>query len=146
MFMNYNLDSVVSLISHIHSSSAEFLNKKLSKTENFVSSHGYILFILSENPRMTMGQIALKINRDKSTTTVLIKKLLKKGLVKTECCTEDSRKKYISLTEEGKKYNSLTASISKELLDACYKDFTEEEKETLLKLLIKLNGNIEKAE
>lgn len=92
---------------------------------------------------MTMGQIAEKINRDKSTTTVLIKKLLEKGLVKTENCSEDSRKKIISLTEDGKKYNALTGGISRQLLEACYKDFTGEEKETLLKLLAKMSRNIE---
>lgn len=92
---------------------------------------------------MTMGQIAEKINRDKSTTTVLIKKLLGKGLVKTENCSEDSRKKIISLTEDGKKYNALTGGISRQLLEACYKDFTGEEKETLLKLLVKMSRNIE---
>ncbi|MBS7242129.1 MarR family winged helix-turn-helix transcriptional regulator [Treponema sp.] len=141
--MNYTVDSVVSLISHIHSASADFLNRRLSKTDSFVSSHGFILFLLSENQKMTMGQIAEKINRDKSTTTVLIKKLLEKGLVKTENCSEDSRKKIISLTEDGKKYNALTGGISRQLLEACYKDFTGEEKETLLKLLVKMSRNIE---
>ena len=141
--MNYTVDSVVSLISHIHSASADFLNRRLSKTDSFVSSHGFILFLLTENQKMTMGQIAEKINRDKSTTTVLIKKLLEKGLVKTENCSEDSRKKIISLTEDGKKYNALTGGISRQLLEACYKDFTGEEKETLLKLLVKMSRNIE---
>ena len=141
--MNYTVDSVVSLISHIHSASADFLNRRLSKTDSFVSSPGFILFLLSENQKMTMGQIAEKINRDKSTTTVLIKKLLEKGLVKTENCSEDSRKKIISLTEDGKKYNALTGGISRQLLEACYKDFTGEEKETLLKLLVKMSRNIE---
>ena len=141
--MNYTVDSVVSLISHIHSASADFLNRRLSKTDSFVSSHGCILFLLSENQKMTMGQIAEKINRDKSTTTVLIKKLLEKGLVKTENCPEDSRKKLISLTEDGKKYNALTGGISRQLLEACYKNFSGEEKETLLKLLVKMSRNIE---
>ena len=141
--MNYTVDSVVSLISHIHSASADFLNRRLYKTDSFVSSHGFILFLLSENQKMTMGQIAEKINRDKSTTTVLIKKLLEKGLVKTENCSEDSRKKIISLTEDGKKYNALTGGISRQLLEACYKDFSGEEKETLLKLLVKMSRNIE---
>ncbi|WP_407397484.1 MarR family winged helix-turn-helix transcriptional regulator [Treponema sp.] len=141
--MDYDVDSVVSLISHIHSASADFLNKKLSKSDSFVSSHGFILFILSENDRMTMGDISAKINRNKSTTTVLIKKLLEKGLVKTENCMNDSRKKYISLTDEGRKYNSITGGISRQLLEACYKDFSEEEKTQLLSLLKKMNRNLE---
>lgn len=141
--MSFTVASVVSLISHIHSASADFLNKRLSKADSFVSSHGFILFLLSENSKMTMGEIAEKINRDKSTTTVLIKKLLEKGLVETENCREDSRKKYISLTEEGKKYNTMTGEISKQLLEVCYRDFSEEEKNILLNLLKKMNSNLE---
>lgn len=141
--MEYSIDSVLSLISHLHSASADFTNRMLSKDAKFVSSHGFILFLLSENEKLTMGEISEQINRDKSTTTVLIKKLLEEGLVQTQNCTKDSRKKYISLTEKGKEYNSLTSSISRELLSVCYKNFTNEEKESLLKLLKKMNENLE---
>lgn len=142
--MAYTIDSLVSLISHIHSISADFLNKKISKKDSFVSSHGFILFLLSENNKMTMGEIASKINRNKSTTTVLINKLFSKDLIQIEISKEDNRKKIITLTNEGKKYNTITSKISKELLQVCYKDFSDKEKNELLYLLEKMNNNIEK--
>ena len=74
---------------------------------------------------------------------MLIKKLLDKGLVKQESSIDDKRIKYITLTAKGKKLNSLTSSISRELLDVCYQGFSLQEKETLLSLLCRLNGNIE---
>ncbi|WP_276750703.1 hypothetical protein [Treponema succinifaciens] len=42
--MEYNVNSVISLISRIHTQTAEFTNKMLS-SHNFVSSHGFILFL-----------------------------------------------------------------------------------------------------
>lgn len=140
--MKYSVDNVISLISHIHSQTADFTKKLLDKKGKYASSHGFILFQLSENDTLTMGELSERINRDKSTTTALTKKLLEEGLVKTENCPTDSRKKYISLTEDGEKYNSLTGDISRELLAVCYDGFTEEEKTTLLNLLEKMNNNL----
>ena len=143
--MEYNVNSVISLISRIHMQTAEFTNKMLS-SHNFVSSHGFILFLLSENAEMSMGEIAKKINRDKSTTTVLIRKLIDEKLVKSASSSKDSRKKIISLTAEGKKYNNFTSEISSKLLSICYKNFSAEEKETLLNLLEKMSANLETEE
>ena len=141
--MEYTTELVLSLISHIHTKSAEFTNSRLAKKGSLISSHGFILFQLSTKEKLTMKEIASIINRDKSTTTVLIRKLEEQGLVKQEPSKTDRRVKYIKLTAEGKKMNSLTSSISKELLKVCYKDFSEDEKKELLFLLSKMNKNIE---
>ncbi len=140
--MEYTVNSVLSLISRIHTQSAEFTNKSLS-SHNFVSSHGFILFLLAENEKLSMGEISLRINRDKSTTTVLVRKLISEGLVKSEK-GKDGRKKFISLTDKGKEYNDFTGGISSDLLTLCYKDFSPEEKEKLLYLLEKMRKNLEK--
>ena len=140
---DYGLSSIPSLISHIHTAFAEFTNRRLAEKGNFVSSHGFILYLLSKRDRMNMGDIAHLINRNKSTTTVLIKTLRDEGLIKEENDSKDSRMKYVSLTAKGKKYNDLTTAISQELLETCYQDFSQEEKEELLRLLVKLGGNIE---
>lgn len=142
--MEYHTESLLSLISHIHSSAADFTNRLLSKKLKLVSSHGFILFLLAENEKLTMGQLSEHINRDKSTTTALIRKLTAAGLVTTHPCPEDNRKKFIMLTDEGKKYEELTSGISKELLAVCFKDFSEEEKENLLNLLLKMSSNFDK--
>lgn len=141
--MDYSTELVLALISRIHTKSAEFTNSRLPQENGLVSSHGFILFQLAEKEKLTMKDIASIINRDKSTTTVLIKKLLDKGLVKQESSSDDKRIKYITLTAKGKKLNTLTSSISKDLLKVCYKNFSEEEKQTLLSLLSKVSKNIE---
>jgi DNA-binding MarR family transcriptional regulator len=142
--VEYSTDSVVSLISHIHTATAEFANKMLSRRCGFVSSQGFILYLLSNCEKMTMGELSRQINRNKSTTTVLVRKLCDEGLIRVEQDARDNRQKNISLTEKGKKFNGMTGEISQKLLSVCYENFSGEEKSALLSLLLKMNENIEK--
>lgn len=88
-----------------------------------------------------MGELAQKINRDKSTTTVLIRKLIKENLVE-ECINEhDKRNKKISLTEKGKEYTSITSEISASLLQKFYKGFSDEEKIQFASFLERIKNN-----
>ncbi len=48
--MEYDTNNIASLISHIHTQTAVFTNKMLSKKCKLVSSHGFILFLLSIQP------------------------------------------------------------------------------------------------
>ena len=141
--MEYTTNQILSLISHIHTQTQEFTNSRLSEQGDYVSSHGFILYLLSVEGELTFGELTQRINRDKSTTTSLVKKLEEKGLVQIKKNPADSRIKMVSLTKEGEKLNSLTTKISEELISSSLKDFTEEEKNTLLSLLIKLSGNIQ---
>ena len=143
--LEYNQDSVVSLISHLHTVTADFTNRRLPENGKFVSSHGFILYLLSIEKQLSKKEIAERINRDKSTTTVLIRRLVEEGLVEEQSDKRDNRIKLISLTEKGRRMNSMTGEISKSLLDVCYRGFTEEEKSTLLSLLLKMNSNVERS-
>lgn len=141
-----NVNSSISFLSHIHSITADFLMEKLTAQgyPEFASSHGNILFQLSVNEKMPMGELATKINRDKSTTTVLVRKLENDGYVQTIPDSLDKRSKIIFLTEKGKKFNSITAEISKELLSTFYNGFTEEEKNDFFNYLQRIQKNFEK--
>ena len=140
--MEFTESTVVSLISHLHAITADFTNAKLAD-KNLVSSHGFILYLLSVNKTMTKTEIAKATNRDKSTTTVLIRKLIDEGLVQEYTSETDARSKIISLTAKGRSLNKLTSSISEDLLSVCYKDFTQKEKKQHLDLLLKMNANVE---
>lgn len=142
--MDYSKDTIPSLISHIHTLAADFTGRRLSTKAKLVSSHGFILYLLSKEEKLTKSEIAERINRNKSTTTVLLRKLLEEKYIKETVDRNDNRKKFISLTEKGKKTNAMTSAISSELQDSCWKNFTEAEKETLLRLLCKVKDNLEK--
>ena len=141
--MAQEYDTSIAKVSQIHSLTAEFLKKRLAEHgfDDFASSHGYILYQLSVNASITMKELAAKINRDKSTTTVLVRKLEKAGLVKVQTDSADKRSKLLSLTQKGNEYNQMTKQLSQQLLDTFYKGFSQKEKEEFCSLLDKIKGN-----
>ena len=135
--------SSISLLSHIHSITADFLTQKLSERgfPEFASSHGNILFQLSVNEKMTMGELAERINRDKSTTTVLVRKLEAEGFLTGTPDPSDKRSRIIFLTPKGKQFNKTAKALSEELLSTFYKGFSEQEKEDFFHSLLKIQEN-----
>ncbi len=138
-----DINCSISLLSHIPSIPADFVMQNPTKQgfQDFASSHGNILFQLSVKDELSMGQLAEKINRDKSTTTVLVRKLEQEGLVYTEADKIDKRSKNIFLTEKGKQFNQTAFNISKELLTTFYKGFSEEEKDDFFNYLKRIENN-----
>ena len=142
--MTYTQDSLLSLISHIHSQSQDFLRTQLASLglSELATSHGNILFTLSRNSCLTPGELSVKINRDKSTTTALIKKLNAAGLVELKKDTSDSRRKIITLTDRGHKLTQKTHDLSSRLLETAWHGFSESEKKQLVELLNRLSENL----
>ena len=72
---------LLSLIAKIHEKGNRFIIKELKKNgaAELAPSHGDILIYLYMNKKMTMKDIAQKINRTKPTVTALINKLEKLG-------------------------------------------------------------------
>ncbi len=133
----------ISQVSQIHSLTADFLKKRLAQNgfDDFASSHGNILYQLSINKSITMKELAAKINRDKSTTTVLVRKLEKDGLVSASPSPQDHRNKILTLTPKGREYNTLMKKLSRELLSKFYKGFSQEEIEQFGEFLKRIEEN-----
>lgn len=138
-----DVNSSISLLSHIHTITADFLIEKLKERgyPDFASSHGNILFQLSVNEKMTMGELSEKINRDKSTTTVLVRKLEKDGFITGDAAPNDKRSRIIYLTEKGRQFNATAQELSSNLLGTFFKGFTENEKEEFFKTLLRIKKN-----
>ena len=138
-----DVNSSISLLSNIHSITADFLTEKLKERgfPDFASSHGNILFQLSVNEKMPMGELAEKINRDKSTTTVLVRKLEAEGFITGEPDPADKRSRIIFLTAKGKQFNNTAMELSKDLLSTFYKGFDEKEKHLFYEFLLKIRDN-----
>ena len=138
-----DVNSSISLLSHIHTITADFLIEKLKERgyPDFASSHGNILFQLSVNEKMTMGELSEKINRDKSTTTVLVRKLEKDGFITGDADPNDKRSRIIYLTEKGKQFNATAQELSSDLLGTFFKGFTKNEKEEFFKTLLRIKKN-----
>ncbi|CAN7273666.1 MarR family winged helix-turn-helix transcriptional regulator [Paenibacillus sp. LjRoot153] len=106
------------------------------------TSHGDIFYALFKNPKLTMADISKKINKDKSTVTALVDKLVRLGYVTKERDKEDTRVVYVALTNKGSELEPIFETISKELLDMFYLNISEKEKEDLLNVLKKIYGNL----
>ena len=138
---------VVGLISNIREKSAQFINSQLKEkgVEGPINSHGTILSILYDHDgKITMNEIGKIIGKKKSTLTDLVRKLTELGYITREKSEKDSRVIEISLTEKGWQFKTLFEEISDNLLEKTYKDFTQEEKETLVLLLNKIRKNYQK--
>lgn len=141
--MNKQFKNSLSIISRIRENANHFIIKKLAEVgfENLAPSHGDILAVLYNSNDVTMKSIADRIHRTKPTVTVLIDKLEKQGFVYRDKSEEDSRITYIRLTDLGDSFKPVFERISAELNEMLYKDFTEDEIETLNFLLNKMEKN-----
>ena len=128
------LTTISSLIAQIQNDANNYLDSQLKKIglSEITTSHGFILFVLSQNKNtetqklepMTMKEISKRIDKNKSTMTVLIDKLLKYGYIIREKNNTDTRYSYISLSEKGKSFIPEMERISKELSEKFYNGFS----------------------
>ena len=109
--------------------------KLLSKEPDaqYRSEQGKILTILwkQELGCATATDIALATGLANNTLTSMVKKLEEQGLVTIQPCTQDKRKKYISLTDLGWAQKEIGDRVSKELGEIFIKVFQIKKSENL---------------
>ncbi|GAK52528.1 transcriptional regulator, MarR family [Candidatus Moduliflexus flocculans] len=110
--------------------------------EGIVTSHGDIFYALFRHEELTMQETADLIGKDKSTVTALVDKLMKAGFIEKRQDETDRRVSFIRLTEAGERLRPDFHEISITLLARIYAGFTEQEKETLISLLTRIQKNI----
>ncbi len=104
-------------------------------------SHGDILGALCLKDSFRMKDLATLINRDKSTITALVNKLINLGYVEKETDDSDCRISHIRLSEKGRQSKPAIFEISKRLNEKAYSGFSKEEKRILSMLLSKISAN-----
>ncbi|MTI71671.1 MAG: MarR family transcriptional regulator [Firmicutes bacterium] len=138
-----NSDNTIHLIGRIKEEANKLIKKELKELgiDNLAPSHGDILAVLFNYEELTKTEIAEKINRDRSTVTTLVNKLLKLRLVDSKENPEDRRSNKIYLTKKGKELKTGFTKISEKLYKIQYKDITEEEREVFRRVLKKMHKN-----
>lgn len=134
---------IISLISKVRENANSFIINQMEACgmKGLVTSHGDILCELFENDRLSMKDLTERIDRDKSTVTVLVDKLMKHGYVEKARDVEDNRVVFVTLTEKGKALQPMFEVISKELISTSYKGISQAEKEQLIETLTKIKKN-----
>lgn len=137
-------DHIIALVSTIADRANRLIGRELRRRSmsGLAPSHGAILFELFQSEAISMKEIARRINRDKSTVTALVKKLVAQGYVETERDPGDSRKTLVRLTEEGRGLRPGFDDISRILLEQVYGGYSTPEKEALITGLERLLKNL----
>lgn len=124
---------IASLIAKLRNKINGYIMSRLSDEgiSGLAPSHGAIFIVLYHDGPQPMLALSEKINRDKSTVTVLIRKLESLGYVKREPDAADGRSSIIHLTEKGFKFRAVFERISNELIDKIWGDSSPKERRML---------------
>lgn len=137
--------NIVALASRITEKAHKLIVRELESygVNGLVPSHGGILGLLFSGEKLTMKDLADRINRTKPTVTVLVDKLVVLGYVTKEKSHTDSRVTYIDLTDKGKELEPIFVAVSKRLNEAVYKDLSDSEAKLVEQALEKIKLNLE---
>lgn len=135
--MMKNGQDIVSVIANLRGCANAFILDRLAKEgiTELVPSHGAILVVLYESGPLSMSEICERVARDKSTLTVLMRKLEALGYVKREPDEKDRRVAIVSLTQKGEAFRSLFEKISEELRRKIWGSTPDTEREAISRQL-----------
>jgi DNA-binding MarR family transcriptional regulator len=137
-------DHIIFLIGRIHYKAQRFLDREMRARgiAGLAPSHGEILGSLIFKGPLSMTEIARIIDKDKSTITALIGKLIRLGYVEKRKHEGDHRMTLVAVTKKGAALKPAFVAIAMKLRTLSYRDTTDDERDTLYRLLSKINGNI----
>ena len=137
-------DHIIFLIGRIQYKANRFLSREMKAhhVKGLAPSHGEILGSLMARGPLPMSEIGRIIDKDKSTITALVNKLIKRGYVEKKSEPADSRISLVALTRKGMALKPHFQLIAQRLRAQSYNGITDDERETLVSLLTKLNTNL----
>lgn len=106
-------------------------------------SHVRIIIILHVFKVLSMKEVTEKISKDKSTVTILVNKLEKKGYLRKKVCEEDRRVTYLELEDKAKEILNIIFEVSDIFQNRVEKILDEEERKMFIKIMSKLIENWE---
>jgi len=135
------------LVARIHEVSHKWLAGELAAAglKSLAPSHGDVLACLFAHGEATMHELADFAHRTRPTMTVLVDKMEAAGLVKRSKSETDARSQVVRLTERGETLRGAFMDISSRFIALLYDGITEEEADTVERILSKILSNIQKA-
>ncbi len=143
--MDNSVKAVISLVAAVRDRANAFIARRLAQRglKDMAPAHGSVFYGLFDGNELTMGEMATRIHRDKSTVTTLVDKLAALGYVEKAKSVSDARVTHVRLTEEGQDLKPVFDEISHELLHTVYEGFSPEERYMLVRLLQRMIDNFD---
>ncbi|WP_165496193.1 MarR family winged helix-turn-helix transcriptional regulator [Alloscardovia theropitheci] len=112
----------------------------------FTSEQSKVMWFLWHNDCMTTTDLSIATGLAKNTLSVMLERLERNGLVETEDCSQDKRKKFYKVTELGASQRKLGEEISAAVGEIFYQGFTDSERDQFERYLKRIVENLRKAD
>ncbi|MDY3058519.1 MAG: MarR family winged helix-turn-helix transcriptional regulator [Fusobacterium sp.] len=138
-------NTLYSSIARLYHKNRCFMDEQLRKRgiTELGFSHIRIIIILHVFKVLSMKEVTEKISKDKSTVTILVNKLEKKGYLRKKVCEEDRRVTYLELEEKAKEILNIIFEVSDIFQNRVENILDEEERKMFIKIMSKLIENWE---
>lgn len=111
--------------------------------KGIVPAHGPVLaFLLRQSKPVPIKAVVESVRRVKSTVTVMINTLEKRGYVRKFPSKSDNRVTYVELTPKGRRFRKNFDEISQVLLNKFYGDMSKKDREHLVGQLERIECNL----
>ncbi len=139
--MKNNVSKVRASFRTYHCNHRNIIDKKFRENGIYFGQPP-ILKYLSENDNATQKEIADFLHVSPPSVATSLKRMEESGLVVRVADKKDARRNNLKLTEKGEKLSEYADSLFLNMDEATFLDFTDEEIETLIKFLERMNKNL----
>ena len=102
----------------------------------------WVLVNLMETPGCSLRELTRRLQMDEPTASRIVASLSRRRLVSTRHDAVDRRRRHLELTPEGQRLARTVAPIATEVRGAVEAGFSDEEKDTLRRLLRRVVDNV----
>ncbi len=146
MIEEAQIKGIVGQIARIREQANLFIERELARLniKGILPAHGSILyFLFKQNEPVAMKVLVEETGRVKSTITGMVNTLEQYGYVEKFQSSVDGRVMLVKLTDKGKSIEKPFLDISEKLQNKVYGDMPQEDRETLIRLLMQVCQNLE---
>ena len=113
---------------------------------DITGSQGRILFIFWKEDALSLTEISERASLAKNTVTVIVDRMVAKGVLQRDADLHDRRQAIISLTDKAKAMRDDYEKVSQRMNSLFYEGFTEDERQAFENYLARILGTLKDAE
>jgi DNA-binding MarR family transcriptional regulator len=136
-------NAVILLAAQLRDRAYEHVSSELERLgiSGCAPSHGAILIDLYREKALSLKELAMRIDKKKSSTTELVDKLIRLGYAEKTISDEDQRVKVVRLTQQSLDLKDAFIELTDNVNARVFKGFTKAEREQFVQLLSKAVNN-----